>query len=364
MYVVFRTDASLDIGTGHVTRCLTLAEALREQGADCHFICREHPGNLLHEICQRGFKVHALPVGEHRAPRDDMQFPAYADWLGADWTTDAAQTKAEVGKTAVDWLIVDHYALGAPWETTLRPWVNRIMVIDDLADRAHDCDLLLDQNFGRQAEEYVNLVPAGCPQLIGPQYALLRPEFATLRSYSLTRRVDGTLNRLLISMGGVDKGNATGKVLSALRNCILPENLNVTVVMGPHAPWLAQVREQARQLPWATKVEINVRNMAQFMADSDLAIGAAGTTAWERCCLGLPTLVIVLADNQREGAAALEAAGCVVRLADDDTLDRTLPEGLAQLFDQAGTMQHAASQLTAGEGVAQVVSLLLGAWHG
>ncbi|MFH0934731.1 MAG: UDP-2,4-diacetamido-2,4,6-trideoxy-beta-L-altropyranose hydrolase, partial [Pseudomonadota bacterium] len=295
--ILIRTDASLDIGTGHVMRCLTLAEALREQGASCRFVCRAHPGNLIDLIRQRGFVVHSLPSDPDWQPRSTE--PAHAAWLGADWQADAEQTKVSAGGTAIDWLIVDHYALDGRWESALRGHSGKIMVIDDLADRVHDCDLLLDQNLGRNAEDYAALVPGGCTLLVGAKYALLRPEFSAQREYSLARRSAPQLKHLLITMGGVDKDDVTGKVLDALRVCTLPADCRISVVMGPHAPWLAQVRERAANMPWPTMVLVNISDMARLMADSDLAIGAAGCTSWERCCLGLPSLMMVLADNQR-----------------------------------------------------------------
>jgi UDP-2,4-diacetamido-2,4,6-trideoxy-beta-L-altropyranose hydrolase len=346
MKVAFRVDASLQIGTGHVMRCLTLAEVLREVGARCHFVCREHPGNLIELILQRGFTVNALPATSRTHVDDEQMVEGqsnYATWLGADWTTDAAQSKVGVGETAVDWLIVDHYALDARWELTLRPVCKRLMVIDDLADRPHDCDLLLDQNLGRCRDDYVHLVPARCQILLGPNYALLRPEFAVLRDESLRRRAVPQLNHLLISIGGVDQADATGKILEALKDCQLPANLRVTVVMGPFAPWLDNVKAIAKQLAQATTVVVNTKNIAKLMTESDLAIGAAGSTSWERCCLGLPTLLVVVAENQRNSASALEKLGCIKQFSLDVSSSRLNaiirevgePEALAKLSQKS-----------------------------
>jgi UDP-2,4-diacetamido-2,4,6-trideoxy-beta-L-altropyranose hydrolase len=318
MQVVFRADASLQIGTGHVMRCLTLADALRERGASCSFVCRLHQGHLLALINQRGHQALALPELQESV-QPNHNDTAHAHWLGTDWATDAQDTQqalsAYTGGQPVDWLVVDHYALDACWEEALRPQAHRIMVIDDLADRPHACDLLLDQNLGRNQADYGGLLKGKPTTLIGPQYALLRPEFAALRAYSLARRqANPQLRRLLITMGGVDKDNATGQVLAALQSYNLPADLRVTVVMGPHAPWLSQVQAQAAQMPWHTEVLVGVDNIAQLMAESDLAIGAAGGTAWERCSLGLPSLVWVLAQNQLQGAMALQKAGAAVAM--------------------------------------------------
>jgi UDP-2,4-diacetamido-2,4,6-trideoxy-beta-L-altropyranose hydrolase len=314
MKIAFRTDASLQIGTGHVMRCLTLADSLRERGATCTFVCRAHTGHLLQLIEQRGHATVALPAGEdiYQAPAD----PTHAAWLGAHWSADAEQTREALGNALVDWLVVDHYALDRRWEQTLRPHCRKLMVIDDLADRPHDADLLLDQNLGRASNDYDGLLAPHTQTLIGPRYALLRPEFAQWRAYSLERREQAQLRNLLITMGGVDKDNATGQVLQALQSCELPEDLRITVVMGPHAPWLAQVQALAAQVHWPTQVLVGVSNMAELMADSDLAIGAAGSTSWERCCLGLPTVMLVLAENQKGAACALTHLGAALSVSE------------------------------------------------
>jgi len=364
MNVVVRTDASIDIGTGHAMRCLTLADALREQGAKCFFVCREHPGNLLKYIRRRGFEACSLPVarGCEAGDRTSAEtYPAHAAWLGTDWENDAQQTRDMLGNSAIDWLIVDHYALEERWERKLRPACSRLMVIDDLADRPHDCDLLLDQNLGREPADYATLVPDNSKILAGPKYALLRPGFAALRQHSLDRRATPHLKRLLITMGGSDKDNATGKVLDALKLCSLPSDCHITIVMGANAPSLDLVRAVAEKMPWITEVKVDVNDMARLMADSDLAIGAAGTTALERCCLGLPSLTTVLADNQRDGAAALESSGSVVLLGGADFIARDLPRKLESLLEsnKLSAMQCACQVVADGEGTARVVNDLM-----
>ncbi|WP_416545150.1 UDP-2,4-diacetamido-2,4,6-trideoxy-beta-L-altropyranose hydrolase [Limnohabitans sp. DCL3] len=304
MNIAFRTDASLQIGTGHVMRCLTLANAMRARGAQTTFICRPQLGDMLCWISQQGHAVKVL------SPVDDgftTPFaPTHAKWLGTDWVNDANQTKAALGDQFMDWLVVDHYALDERWEIALSQHTRRMMVIDDLADRAHNCDLLLDQNLGHTPQDYARLLCSYTQTFIGPAYALIRPEFTQWRAYSLQRRDQVLMKNLLITMGGVDLNNATGRVLDALFNCELPDDLRITVVMGQKAPWLAQVQEQAMYMPYQTNVLTGVSNMAQLMAQSDLCIGAAGSTAWERCCLGLPTIQVVLAMNQIGINAALE----------------------------------------------------------
>lgn len=359
--IAFRTDASLDIGTGHVMRCLTLADALCQQGATAHFICRAHDGHLMDLIRARGHRVTALP---RLAYEQADPTPPHARWLGTDWATDARESLSALHGQTPDWLVVDHYALDARWETALRPACHKLMVIDDLADRPHHCDLLLDQNLGRLAEDYDRLIQASCAVLAGPRYALLRPEFAAHRAPSLARRHPPQLQRLLVTLGGVDKDNATSQVLQALRHSPLPASCQITVVMGPHAPWLAQVQAQAAHMPWATDVVVNVNHMAELMAQSDLAIGAAGSTNWERCCLGLPCLLLVLADNQKSSAQALQQARAV-RVMDLESLAVSLPRLMAVLGAEPNAGQalaalsDAAQAITNGQGAGLVARQML-----
>lgn len=362
MRIVFRVDASLQMGTGHVMRCLTLAEALRGQGGDCHFIMRLHAGNLVDMVRQRGFTVHVLPVGANVVappPSADRHQLFHVHWLGCDWSIDAEQTRDVLMGLRPHWLVVDHYSLDARWESELAPLCEKIMVIDDLADRRHQCDLLLDQTLGRTSRQYANLLPDSCKVLVGPQYALLRPEFAALRLASLRRRRNPVLRSILVTMGGVDQHNATGAVLQALGQCLLPKNCRIRVVMGPSAPWVQEVQALASAMPWPTEVLSNVGDMARCMAGSDLAIGAAGGTSWERCCLGLPTLMIVLAENQQLIADSLVQAGAVIGLNDmkSDAFEGELRAAISTLVADPTLLRklsERAASITSGEGVHMV----------
>ncbi len=365
MAVAFRVDSSLDIGTGHVMRCLTLADALSAHGAQCRFICREHPGHLIETIRSKGYPVHVLPscangITPQEQPASDEN-PPHSSWLGCPWEIDAEHTKTILSQDVPDWLVVDHYALDARWEHALQGNYKKLMVIDDLADRPHVCDLLLDQNLGREAGDYDTLVPVHCRRLIGPSYALLRPEFAALREYSLQRRRSPQLKRLLITMGGVDQSNATGKVLDALKGCPLPSDCQITVVMGAKAPWLEQVRSLAAKMPWPTTVRVNISDMAQVMADSDLAIGAAGSTSWERCCVGLPALLVILAENQKEGALALQQRGAACLLGKPNAIPHELKYLFPGLLENRSLaeMIHAGSEVTDGRGAPRVLEQMV-----
>jgi UDP-2,4-diacetamido-2,4,6-trideoxy-beta-L-altropyranose hydrolase len=366
MKVAFRTDASLHIGTGHVMRCLTLADALAAKGAKCEFICRAHEGHLIEFIRSNGYVVHALPMNQETnaglsVPMRDIpgNQTAHSRWLGASQTQDAEACAPILAAQRPDWLIVDHYALDAQWERALVPHYRKLMVIDDLADRPHACNLLLDQTFGRDEANYRPLVPTDCRLLCGSQYALLRPEFAALRPYSLQRRARPALRELLITMGGVDKDNATGQVLQALCACSLHAECRITVVMGATAPWLEEVRTQAQDMPWPTRVLVGVSEMAQLMADSDLAIGAAGATSWERCCLGLPTIMLVLAENQRKIAEGLCKAGAAHLV--DMALINNQPLIAPKYIEtpSLSAMSCAAAAITDGLGAEQVMENLM-----
>lgn len=354
--VVFRTDASIQIGTGHVMRCLTLADALVAKGVQCTFICREHPGNLIEHIRSKGHGVHILPLG-HGVDAS----PAHSAWLGATQALDLEVCVPLLVKLQPDWLVVDHYALDARWEVEAGKVCDNLMVIDDLADRPHACQLLLDQTFGRKAKDYQALIPEDCILLCGSSYALLRPEFAQLRSYSQQRRLQPQLKHLLITMGGVDKHNVTAQVLNALRGCPLPTDCEITVVMGATAPWLADVQQQAQTMPWQSRVCVGVNNMAQLMADSDLAIGAAGATSWERCCLGLPTIMLVLAENQRAVADGLVTVGASLVFELNNSFVHQLVSSIAEICGSETKlmrMSQAARSVVDGQGLGAVVNKL------
>lgn len=360
--MVFRADASEDIGTGHVMRCLTLANALKKKGAECLFICRDHVGSMRDRIERERFEAIFLPTittnDEHSVTQG---LPAHAAWLGCDWELDAYQTIECLSDKKPDWLVADHYALGRDWEMAVREHVKKIMVIDDLADREHDCDLLLDQNLGRNAGDHAKLVPDHCKILAGPKYAILRPEFAALREYSLERRKNPQIKQILISMGGIDQDNATGRVLAALQDCTLPRNCRIVVVMGRNAPWLKSVQKTAEDLPWTNEVLVDINDMAQRMADSDLAIGAAGVTSWERCCLGLPTLLVTVAENQFDRAEALARSGCVKFLGSVSEIEANLVDATASVVEANSLISaiSRSSAITDGLGTGRVIEEVL-----
>jgi UDP-2,4-diacetamido-2,4,6-trideoxy-beta-L-altropyranose hydrolase len=362
MKVLFRTDASLQIGSGHVMRCLTLAHTLRQRGADCRFVCRALEGNMLERIRHEGFEVLALPTDSNASielAADDETLD-HADWLGTRWEVDAEQTIKALDDSRPDWLVVDHYALDAHWESMFRPHCDRIMVIDDLADRNHDCDLLLDQNLIADMDHrYDSCVSSNCARLLGPGYALLQSEYAELHSRTPPRT--GLVQRILVYFGGVDKHNLTGRTIAAFF-ALDRLDIMLDVVINPASPNAAVVREQTQDHTNITLHE-TLPSLAPLMLKADLAIGAGGATSWERCCLGLPSLAITLAENQKPIAAELDKQHLVHWLGHHDTVselslkialqDELNAEGMADWSNRCRNMVDAKGT----ERVASIVSL-------
>ena len=299
MKIVFRVDSSVLIGIGHLIRCLTLAESLRERSVQVHFICREHAGNLIALLQQKAMPVTVLPAP---AIIDTVRGEDYAVWLGVTQADDAEQVISALNSEKPDWLVVDHYALDIEWEQRVRPHVRKLMVIDDLANRHHECDMLLDQNYSTEGNHrYASLVTDNCKLLVGPRYALLRPEYTTYRKTLHAR--DGQVKRVLVSFGGSDPHNMTGLALEALSQTEL-RHLQVDVVIGVNNPHRKMIERAAAERP-QTRIYGPRPHLADLMTEADLAIGAGGATTWERMCLGLPTVVISIAENQRPASEAL-----------------------------------------------------------
>jgi UDP-2,4-diacetamido-2,4,6-trideoxy-beta-L-altropyranose hydrolase len=294
--IVFRVDSSLVMGSGHLMRCLTLADELQKKSCQITFICRNLKGNLIKSI---NHLVLTLPRN-NSFQSDDF----YLNWLGATQEQDAEQTIKAISEN-IDLLIVDSYALDEKWHQKLRCHAKTIMLIDDLMNRQFDCDVLLNQNLGIHKKDYRNKVLKGCELLLGCDYALLRPEFSKLREKALVKR-KGTqeIKNILISMGGSDIKNITYNILKNISN-----SYNIVVVLGRESPYNKMLENYAKNKKITIIIDAN--NMAELMLSADLAIGAGGSTSWERCCLGLPTLLYVTANNQRTIAENLEKIGAV-----------------------------------------------------
>ena len=334
---IFRADASEEIGGGHVMRCLTLAEALTEQGWHVGFAVNAEAPSVVPSLADAVADILILGGGDEVAA------------LKERWPEGVAL------------LVVDHYGRGAAFELGCRPWAATIVAIDDLADRCHRADLLLDQTQGRNEADYRSLTCPDCRLLLGARFALLRPQFQACRRRALARRgSDGPAQRLLVSFGATDSAGGTVMALQALARA--SPALTVDVVVGASGN-LNEIDRLAAELAPAATVHRSVGDMASLMTEADFAIGAAGGTSWERCCLGLPTLVVVTADNQRDIARSLAAAGAIDLVGDAGTVAvEALADRIAALCDDAPrrhTMAQAAASICDGQGVARVVDALM-----
>jgi UDP-2,4-diacetamido-2,4,6-trideoxy-beta-L-altropyranose hydrolase len=354
--VAFRVDAAAHIGIGHFMRCLALADAMSERGATPLFVSRHLSASVRGLLEARGYLHVKLCSPSLSAEPDPVP---HAAWLGTTQQADACETLGAIGTLDLDWLVVDHYALDARWESMLRGAARGIMVIDDVADRRHECDILLDQNLFVDAHtRYMPFVGPTTVQLLGPRFALLRPEFARLRGASQVR--DGTVRRILVSLGGADVRNETMKVVRAIAS-IPNTDLKVDVVIGESHSARLPIEDACRSYDFGCHVA--PPDLARLMAAADLAVGAAGSTSWERCCIGTPTLLITQAWNQVPIARGLEAYGAAVCLGDGATLDeQAISEGIALLMrspDRIRNMSAAARQLVDGRGADRVCNYLV-----
>ena len=330
-----RADASSTLGGGHIFRCLTLADALADSGWRCTFVCK--PGTR--EV------VPAL--GRSRHDIVDLHGPDESSFLQA------------LRPSGADLLIVDHYGLDAKLEAACRPWVRRILVIDDGLGRDHDCDILLDQNLGADPSTYHSHVPDRCHLLLGPNFALLRPQFSTARAGALARHLaKRPVQRLLISLGAADPAKLASRVVAAIAG--LP--LEIDVVLGSASAQEQAIHELASRLGLSVRVHVDVTDMAALMSAADLAVGASGSTSWERCCLGLPSLIVVLAENQQDIAASLDRAGAALDLGMADTVSiQKLTAALEMLYHDEGrcfAMAERAAAICDGEGARRVMEVL------
>jgi len=315
--VLIRADSSLILGAGHIMRCMTLAEAIRQWGGRVIFVCRELPGNASLWLTRNHFEILWLPAHpETTSPESPQEF------------LDVIKNLKQIS----DWLIIDHYGIDRQWENAVRDSVKKIMVIDDLANRPHDCDLLLDLTLGRKAEDYSSLIPTHCKSLLGTDYALLRNQFAKARPSALkNRRQSPNSKRILIGFGGTDNKNIAGLTLDALSH----RQEQIDVLIGSNSPHLATLREHvSRQNRSNIHFHIDVDDVAPLMANADIALGAGGGTAWERCCMGLPSLLIQSADNQEFLIRALTQAGAALFLGKSEDLSiEKLAEEISRLTD-------------------------------
>jgi len=358
--VVFRVDASPSIGAGHLVRCMALAEYLLAYGMRVYFVCRNISDTFAAKVDGLGCTLLRL---DPSAGGEGGGGKGGENCLGFTPDREAAQVGDALGSIAggVGWLIVDHYAIDAACESILRSAASRIMVIDDLANRPHDCDLLLDQSPIRTELDYRRLCPKTTYLLLGTAYALLRKEFFAARQRVIDERIRRSkVKRLLVSFGSTDPGNATVLVLQALQRAGV--DLAVDVAIGSDALHLDEMYASAASVPFPVHIHIDAFDMADLMMAADVAIGAAGVSAWERCALGLPSVVLQVADNQHANMEALVSAGAAKSLgnierSDVDQIGRVIGEILTDSNLIAG-MSRRAMRLCDGVGAGRVAAEL------
>lgn len=365
MRVAFRVDASPMIGMGHLMRCLSLADALRQRGAEVHLIARAPSAPIKALIDAAGICVHVLPAGTVGFAERRSGAAVHADWLGVPWEQDAEQTlDALRGLGRSDWLVTDHYALDDRWQRRMRTLAARLLVIDDLADRDHDCDLLLDQNLWPQPDRrYRHRVGPATRLMLGPAYALLRAEFAALHAQANIR--PARVECVLVSFGGVDADNLTSTFLRAVQMSDFDTvRFDIALTSASlHLDEVARLAQQARNV----RLHVDTPSIGLRMLEADLGVGAAGVTSLERICLGLPAATVTTADSQVESVEALAAEGLVFYLGPAHALDPQRWERcLRTILDAPGQRQaHSAACLERidGKGCARVAAVMAESAH-
>jgi len=321
MRIAFRADASTKIGTGHVIRCLTLADELARNGHLCVFFVKNHEGNLNEYISARGYEVRELEAAVNcNVDNFSCQYEA---WLGWSWKSDIYAVENLCLDETFDWVVVDHYALDAKWEKYFLARGSKVLAIDDLANRSHECSILLDQNYGAEKGKYKKHLEGDVLLLLGSKYALLRPEFYDARSRGILNKERG-LKKLLINMGGVDQHNVTELVLRALSASSVARTAELTVLVGAGYPYFLKLSQFVEDSKLNIRLLQSASNVAELMCEADLAIGAAGATTWERFSLGLPSILVSIAENQSDILSRLKKDGLVEAL-DVDEIGSKLP---------------------------------------
>jgi UDP-2,4-diacetamido-2,4,6-trideoxy-beta-L-altropyranose hydrolase len=339
--VLFLADCGAEVGGGHVMRCLSLAEALAGSGARCAMLATPAVTRVLDVFADQ--RLERASVAESSQEGLVEAGIAFAD----DWVADI--------------LVIDHYGLDHAQELALSNAVRAVVAMDDLADRPRHCQLLVDPTLGREAADYDGLIEPGTRVLAGPAYALLAPAYAAMRKSVLSQRRPQTpARRLLVSLGLMDLGGVTGRVL----NLIMPllAGMEVDVVVGAAAPSLAWLRSLEAREP-GVRLHVDSRGMARLISMADIGIGAGGVSTWERAALGLPSVSLILADNQRSLALGLERRGASLAIeARGDGLTREAPQALERLLadgDLRQRMSEVSTALCDGRGAHRVAQAVL-----
>lgn len=316
MDVAIRVDASAQIGHGHVKRCLSLAQALRSRGAEVVFVARSLGVDVAGQVSRERFSCHTLAAPCNSPPQSPVP---HAQWAGVSAQLDAMETASALSETSLDWIVVDHYAFDAEWHRLVSQLTrSRIAVIDDVADRSLACQILIDHNLAdSHRSKYGSRVPPETAILGGPAYALLGPTYTKASRHVHRDRVES----IGVFMGGADSG---GYSLVALKACRASFDGPIELVSTRGNPHLAVLEEAVRQDGRST-LTLDLAELSGFFARHALHVGAGGGATWERCCIGVPTVAVAVADNQRSVLEPLHAAD-VLALAEptEDAIERAV----------------------------------------
>jgi len=347
MNFFFRVDSSRSIGFGHVMRCLVLAEKLRLAEANVFFVCKYYEHSLIPMIKNSNFTVITL---------DNISSKFQEELLSNELQIeDARMTIDAIKEFQVDWIIVDSYLLGIEWEMKMRGVAIKIMVIDDLAESKHHCDLLLNQNSNELELNYKESLNKESIGLFGPKYALLRDQFLMLRPTKLEPIAE--IKRILIFLSG---GDDYGETLKAMRGIWkYKKNVEADVVIGSSNPYASEIKDLCQKYHWNFLVQID--NLAERIASTDFVVGSCGINAWERCALGKPSISVMLASNQKyvsktlEKYKASEVIGWFEDISENEYCNIMKKMTKERVFEIANN----AYNLVDANGVARVSSILL-----
>lgn len=359
MNVVFRVDSSLSIGTGHIIRCLNIATKFKSVGAECFFVTKTHYGNIIDRIAEAQFAVKTIIAND----KNDVYIEDELKWLGGSQENDAKIFCNLISDDDIDpdMIIVDHYSLDNIWERNVKSKFPtcKLVVIDDLCNRMHYCDFIVDQTFGREPQEYRIFNSNDAKLLIGPEYALLHTDFRKLRQESCIRKSGKKKSKkLLLTMGGVDRSNVTGKIISFLNNFKCDFIDEIDVVIGPRYPFENELQKQILDSKYTIRIHQNISNMPELMMDADIAVGALGGTTWERCVMGLPAVNISIANNQKTIAEKMSAAGMIV--IDEKSLhSQLLLASLLNLNENYDVQKQLTNTICDGHGLTRVIQKLV-----
>lgn len=345
--VFFRTDSSHTIGSGHIVRCLTLAKALREKNIISSFICRDHNNNLIKKILDEKFDVYILKEKNKKK---------YTSLSKIDWLKDANQTINILKKEDIEWLIVDHYELDFRWEKKLRPYTKKIMVIDDLSNRKHECDILLDQNLKHNYKnKYKNLLPKYCSKFLGTQYTLLQSEYENLHFDAPIRT--GPIKRIFLYFGNTNQKDLIELFVSAFLKLNRKDiTLDIVIPLNYQSTKIDKLKKNHKNI----KIYKDLKSLSTLMLKADLGIGACGINTWERCCLGLPSLVVTIADNQKLIAKELHKRGIIQWLGHKDKITfQIILDSLLNTIDRnIKNWSKSCKQVTDGKGIKKISTIL------